>query len=1042
MKKVFKKAGSVLLAAALSSSVAAVSVTTVSAKESLPDGFNKNDLAEHTMGIVGEFNQWSEDIAKMTDDDGDGVYVGVVEDVKPGQYQFKVRLDGEWYYSWGACEDDTFNSQTNCRIDVDTFSDIVVVMDTNGEDGNMWPVNYFALSDEGGDTSVFNASEHTFGVIGSFNDWNEDVEMTEISDGIYCASIGDIEENTKFMIRADGAWDWSWGAYETEEDRTENSQTNLCVPEVAKNVTVFFNTNGSNYYLWQLSFFYTAPDGSVKYVNAGKTDDTTYNGLKWQENEDGSITITGYTGEGGDVIIPDKIGRKTVTEIGESAFYGCTGLTSVTIPNSVTQIGDAAFEYCSGLTSVTIPDSVTEIGSYAFEDCTELASVTMGKGVTSIGHYAFSGCTELVSIVVDKNNKVYSSRDGVLFNKNKTALLRYPEGKSGAYRIPDGVKVITFGDLLPSYDPDREYDSDGAFANCRNLTSITIPGSVTEVLRNSFTYCSQLKSVTVENGVKKIDGAFWECNNIEKLNIADSVISVGTDFLNTPWYESQPDGVIYAGKVACGYKGEMPENTNIILKQGTKAIASGTFSECAGLKNITIPDGVVSIEDYAFDDCENLTNIDIPDSVESVGAGAFRDTAWYDLQPDGLIYIGKVAYEYKGEMPENTNITLKQGTKAIADYAFSSCRGLISITIPDSVTSIGYCAFDCCTGLTDITIPDSVEDIETYAFQGCENLINVDMPDSFKSISESAFSGTAYYTEVISSKTENNIAYIGKTAYNCPDLYSGNLKNIVIKDGTVTISSDLFYYDAGADALGIGVIENIIIPRSVINIGDEAIGYIQSHDSGYLHKYDVTIYGYSGTAAELYAYENGLTFIALDNPLTDSKTNITVAGNIGENAQLEITVLSVDDVDVNDDKRACAYYDISLTENGEKIQPNGNVAVKIPYKDGGENIEVYRINDDGTTEKMQSSYDGEYVTFMTDHFSKYAIVTDGGIEGDTNNDGEVNIADALMISRYDAGLADLDESQLAVSDVNSDGEVNIADALMISRFDAGLIDKF
>src|SRR5258706_451654 len=167
----------------------------------------------------------------------------------------------------------------------------------------------------------------------------------------------------------------------------------------------------------------------------------------------GAITITGYTGPGDAVVIPDTINGlpvnrigdyafsantnltsitipNSVTSIGNQAFYYCTNLTTVTIPNSVTNIGVSAFESCISLTNVTIPASVTSIGGQAFNSCTSLTNVMIPASVTSIGAYAFEECASLTAITVDAANVSYSSADGVLFNKNRTTLIQCPGGKA------------------------------------------------------------------------------------------------------------------------------------------------------------------------------------------------------------------------------------------------------------------------------------------------------------------------------------------------------------------------------------------------------------------------------------------------------------------------------------------------------------------------------------------------------------------------------------------------------------------------------------
>ena len=444
-------------------------------------------------------------------------------------------------------------------------------------------------------------------------------------------------------------------------------------------------------------------------------------------NDDG-IRITKYIGKNTEVKIPD-----CVTSIGNYAFEGCTGLTSVTINNGVKSIGYDAFYGCTGLTSIyytgglagwcginvygkivsdtralyiggkkvegdlIIPDNVKSIGYGAFNGFSGLSSITIGNSVTSIGDRAFYNCTGLTSVI-----------------------------------IPDSVTSI----------------GDSAFYKCTGLTSITIPDSVTSINYEAFQGCSGLTSVTIGNNVTSIGSyAFSGCTGLTNITIPDSVTSIGS------YAFEYCTGLTVSGSatnVSMVAKQAKPTSFSVIITSGT-SIDDYAFSGCTGLTSVTIGNSVTSIGGYAFQRCTGLTTVNW-NATACTSAGRFDYPIFKDCSNLATVNIGDnvttiPSYAFFG-CRGLTSITIPDSVTSIGEGAFADCTGLTSITIPDSVTSIGGAAFYNCSGLTSITIPNSVTSIGDGAFYGCTDLITVTIPDSVTSIGGYAFVGCTSLTSI------------------------------------------------------------------------------------------------------------------------------------------------------------------------------------------------------------------------------------------------------------------------------------------------------
>lgn len=488
-----------------------------------------------------------------------------------------------------------------------------------------------------------------------------------------------------------------------------------------------------------------------------------------------SITIPDGVTSIGDWAFSDCSGLTSIiipygaTSIGWGAFNECNGLTSITIPDGVTSIGDSAFQFCSGLTSVTIGNSVTSIGHNAFWQCTGLTNVTIGNSVTSIGMEAFYNCSGLTSVhIFDIAKWCEISFENCNANPLGHTQNLYVNGVLVKdLIIPDGVTSI----------------GDWAFSGCSNLTSVVIPDSVTSIGDWAFSNCTSLTSVTIGNSVTSIgSGTFGGCSGLTSITIPDSVTSIGNyAFRVCSGLTSATIGnrVASIGKYAFDCCKGL---TSITIPDSVMSIDSHAFSGCTGITSVKIGNGVISIGEYAFYDCMGLTSITIPDSVTSIGDYAFYYCTGLTSVTIGnsVMSIGNSAF---GACSSLTSITIPDSVTSIGSYAFQVCSGLTSVTIGNRVTSIGSGAFGGCTGLTSVTISDSVKSIGDYAFSGCTGLMSITIPDSVTSIGSSAFEGCSSLTSINFKGIIEQWNAIAKGKD-----WNYNIKQIVCTDGTITLS--------------------------------------------------------------------------------------------------------------------------------------------------------------------------------------------------------------------------------------------------------------
>lgn len=554
-----------------------------------------------------------------------------------------------------------------------------------------------------------------------------------------------------------------------------------------------------------------------------------------------------------------------VTKIGEFSFSDCKSLTAVVLGSNTNVIGDYAFSYCSNLEEITIPTALEEIGEKTFVDC-QIKKVHIPQMTTDVGGNIILNLPTLQEFDVDIDNTVYSSQDGILFDKNKTMLIRFPRSNQIMdYHVPDSVETISeFGFESANYlehitlsDKMTKIES-GTFAKCSKLESIVFGRKITKIGSYAFRLCENLKSLTIPDCVKEIEQDVFANTGVENLIISASVTYIHPVLYGLPTLQKidvDPNNLNYSSLEGILYN---YEKTSLICYPTKKAveeyevpnsveiIENKAFYNNDYLTKITLPEGLIKISDYAFYDTDQLDNLKIPDSVE---------------------YIG--------------------------EYAFFSCDHLVSLLFGHDLRAIGREAFGCCLNLREITLPSALsrETDAPFSGSGIERVnISVDAGLLYISLADFQFlkeirveEGNKFYSSqdgVLFDNSKTKLVCYPKAResedYKIPDTVKeisdksfydcDNLVNIVIPESVEYIKNRAFQ-DCGR-------LLSVIIPSSVTKIDDYAFAEcyalkefrVTAHTAElgkaiFEADNDVVIYCEKDSPMHRYAEYNGLAYI-------------------------------------------------------------------------------------------------------------------------------------------------------------------------------------
>ena len=524
----------------------------------------------------------------------------------------------------------------------------------------------------------------------------------------------------------------------------------------------------------------------------------------------------------------DEVSDSEISLLSTGTYYSEYGIYFDSSTGTITDADES-------LTSLAIPDeidgvAVTKIGNSAFSGCTKLAELNLGTGITTIGSQAFMNCSSLTSVTFPASLTSLANRSNSWYNygvfygcsKLETVIFNNSAATIGEYTFYgcSAIKSVSFGNAIKSIG---RY----AFYGCNGLTTVSIPASTTGIGEHAFQSCSNLENVYVGSGATSIGtDAFANCPKLASIDV---------DSTNSKYKSS--DGILFnkTGTTLIKYPPALT-NTSYTVPEGVTTISSNAFASAKNLNTINLPASLETIGNSAFSNCISLKNVNMP-RVLTIGDSAFSGCTSID------------------------EILIPQSTTSVGSSAFSSCTALKKVVFNDSAAKIGNSAFYGCTKLAELNLGTGITTIGSQAFMNCSSLTSVTFPASLTSLANRSNSWYNYGVFYGCSKLEtvifnNSAATIGEyTFYGCSAIKSVSFGNAIKSIGRYA-----FY--------GCNGLTTVSIPQTIKTVDSNAFSYCRN-----LH----TIYGYTGTAAETYANNNGIKFVSLGGTYTGTyKTNTTV----------------------------------------------------------------------------------------------------------------------------------------------------------------------